>query len=87
MEEIMVEGMTVEVLATEDRRPQASHETIARATRAHELYLACREALCRIPGSELMSAAESSEEAAFYAAIADFFLQARQKELVSRNAF
>ena len=77
----------VEVLATEDRRPQMSHGAIARATRAHELYLACRETLCCIPGSELMSAAESSEEAAFYAAIADFFLQMRQKGLVSHNAF
>ena len=54
---------------------------------AHELYEGCRTLFRRIPSSELMAAAHSQEEAAFYMAVTDFFLQQRQAQLVKAGVF
>ena len=55
--------------------------------RAHELYRACKEAFSTIPDPELMSAATSPEEASFYMAVADFFLQQKQRNLVAQGVY
>lgn len=52
------------------------------AARLHGLYEECRKAFCCVPTSKMLTGAESHEEAAFYMAVADFFLRRRQAELV-----
>lgn len=66
----------------EDRVPSAE-----RANRAHELYDECRRMFAHLPSEELMAAARSKEEASFYMAAFDFFLQQRQQELVKQGVF
>ncbi len=58
-----------------------------RSAALHDLYLGCREAFRFRPDSALLMGAESPEEAAFYVAVADFFLAQRQRELVRRGAY
>lgn len=58
-----------------------------RARRAKRLFLECREVLSVIPDASMIAGAESAEEAAFYIAASDFFLQRRQHELVSQGVF
>ena len=55
--------------------------------RAHELYLACRELFQRVPDGKLMATARSREEASFYMAVADFFLQQKQDRLVAEGVY
>ena len=57
------------------------------STALHDLYLGCREAFRFRPDSALLMGAESPEEAAFYVAVADFFLAQRQRELVRCGAY
>lgn len=57
------------------------------AERAHELYLACRELFQRVPDGKLMATAQSREEASFYMAAADFFLQQQQDRLVAEGVY
>ena len=57
------------------------------SARAHELYRACKETFRFIPDPALIRAAKSSEEASFYMAVADFFLQQKQRELVAQGVF
>ena len=79
---------------TEDSRPgtraagrrPAGESTSPEAT-AHELYEECRALFRRIPSSEMMAQAQSREEAAFYMAVTDFFLQQRQAQLVKAGIF
>jgi len=51
------------------------------------LYLSCKEHLSVVPASELISSAESHEEASFYISVSDFFLKQRQYELIERGVF
>ncbi|MEC4175104.1 helix-turn-helix domain-containing protein [Adlercreutzia sp. R7] len=57
------------------------------AARAHDVYDECRRMFGRLPSAELMAAARSKEEASFYMAAFDFFLQQRQRELVREGVF
>lgn len=54
---------------------------------AHELYEGCCRAFGHLPATEVMAAARSREEASFYMAVFDFFLQQRQRELVKEGVF
>ncbi len=51
------------------------------------LYRACKEAFFFRPDRRLIAQAESNEEASFYYAVADFFLQQKQQELVKAGVF
>lgn len=51
------------------------------------LYRACKEAFLFRPNQQLIDQAESSEEASFYFAVADFFLQRKQQELIKAGVF
>lgn len=57
------------------------------ASRARELYDECRRQFASIPSAEVMASARSREEASFYMAVFDFFLQRRQRELVREGVF
>lgn len=73
--------------------------TAARATQptAHEqesprgdlrdLYLACKESFSTRPDAAALEGANTSEEASFYLAVSDFFIQRRQRELIQMGAF
>lgn len=54
---------------------------------ANELYRACKEAFCVRPDADLLTLTESKEEASFYVAVADFFLQQRQRQLVKQGIY
>jgi excisionase family DNA binding protein len=54
---------------------------------AHELYRACKEVFSIRPDVELITQTKSSEEAAFYVAVADFFLQQRQRQIVKQGIY
>lgn len=58
-----------------------------RVKRAKRIFRECREVLSVIPDAAMIAAAESAEEAAFYIATSDFFLQQRQHHLVSQGVF
>ena len=53
----------------------------------HELYDRCRALFQHIPTEEMMSQAKSSEEADFYMAMADFFLQRKQAQLIKSGVY
>lgn len=53
----------------------------------HALYLACKQDMRRCLTAGELAAAGSQEEADFYAAVSDFFLQREQRELVARGVF
>ncbi|WP_302962313.1 hypothetical protein [uncultured Adlercreutzia sp.] len=53
----------------------------------HELYQECRALFSYVPTAEMMAQAQSQEEAAFYMAVSDFFLQQRQAQLVKEGVF
>lgn len=55
--------------------------------RARELYDECRRQFEHLPSAEVMAAARSREEASFYMAVFDFFLQQRQRELIREGVF
>lgn len=67
-----------------DRRPRLAQKPVACA---HDLYDACRHAFGHLPPTEMMKAARCQEEASFYMAVFDFFLQQRQRELVKEGVF
>lgn len=52
-----------------------------------ELYRSCKEMFRFRPHPQLVANAESSEEASFYLAVSDFFLQQKQREVVRRGVF
>ena len=54
---------------------------------AHAAYEACRSLFRAQPTFDLLQSASTQEEASFYVAVSDFFLQQRQAELVSRGVF
>ena len=51
------------------------------------LYRECKRAFRVRPSAADVLAAESGEEAAFYMAVADFFLKSRQAELVKAGVY
>lgn len=80
-------------------RPSAGRPRLRRAHDAGEpapagangdlrnLYEACKEAFAVRPSATTLAGAAESEEASFYIAVADFFLQQKQRELVERGVF
>lgn len=54
---------------------------------ARAAYDLCRELFRTLPSSTMISQARSHEEASFYMAVADFFLQQKQADLVHRGVF
>ena len=74
-------------------RPRRRNRASAFATReenladCRELYERCKTAFTTTSRLELVKSAQSSEEASFYMAVADFFLQQKQAELVARGVY
>ena len=73
--------------ANEHRQTYANREQSKDRARFYKLYHSCKEAFRFCPDANLFANAESSEEAAFYATVADFFLQQRQKQVVNRGVY
>ena len=59
----------------------------SRTQELRQLYRACKEAFERRPPVSCIQSADTEEEAAFYIATADFFLQQKQAELVKNGVF
>lgn len=55
--------------------------------KTHQVYEYCREVFSSLPSEELMRQAHSGEEASFYMAVSDFFLQKKQDELIEQGIF
>lgn len=77
-------------------RPKAAERTVLDEVTAFdasyskelkELYRACKHAFRFRPSAAFLKAAESEEEAAFYMAVADFFLREKQAELVKAGVY
>ena len=67
---------------------EADMESLESSVReGHDLYIACKDYFQYRPGMDVIASAKSAEEASFYMAVADFFLQQKQKELVERGVF
>lgn len=58
-----------------------------RGIRAHELYESCREVLTGAYDASVLAAAESEDERRFYLMVSDFFLQQKQRELVTQGVW
>ena len=71
----------VEDLQDEELPPAKTDNTL------HELYDRCRVLFQHIPTEEMMSQAKSSEEADFYMAVTDFFLQQKQAQLIKSGVY
>jgi excisionase family DNA binding protein len=54
---------------------------------ARKLYQQCKEQLRGRYDFEFLSAAKSAEERGFYVAVADYFLQCKQLELIEKGIF
>lgn len=78
-------------------RPQSASRTLAcaneqsadedRIAEAHALYEGCRELFRLRPTSVMLQEAHSQEEASFYMAVADFFLQQKQAQLIAEGVY
>ena len=66
-----------------------SNEAAARESvkKKQALYRACKETFLGIPPISDLVFAETKEEADFYAAINDFFLRQRQREVIAKGLF
>lgn len=53
----------------------------------HSLYLECKHAFRFEPSLQAIEEAESQEEAGFYMAVADYFLQHKQRELIAQGVY
>lgn len=53
----------------------------------HEAYAICKESLRSCPSAAEIVKLKDPEEAAFRMAVADFFLQQKQRELIARGVF
>ena len=73
------------------RKNHAPHEgggdRAPEPTRLHELFSSCKSSLAGSPSATEINAIEDADEAAFRIAVADFFLQRKQAELVQRGVF
>lgn len=59
----------------------------AHAQELHRLYRACKQAFKLRPDASCIQSASCGEEAAFYMAVADFFLQQKQAQLVKCGVY
>ena len=57
------------------------------ASNLHDLYLECKQAFRFEPPLQAIENASSQEEAGFYIAVADYFLQCKQRELIAQGAY
>lgn len=64
-----------------------AEESEKRAQRLHDLYEQCRKEFSLHPSMADLKNAATNDEATFYMAIADFFLQQRQRELVAQGVY
>lgn len=53
----------------------------------HSLYLECKRAFQFEPSLQAIEEAETQEEAGFYMAVADYFLQSKQRELIAQGVY
>lgn len=53
----------------------------------HSLYLECNQAFQFEPSLQAIEEAETQEEAGFYMAVADYFLQHKQRELIAQGVY
>lgn len=53
----------------------------------HSLYLECKQAFQFEPSLQAIEEAKSQEEAGFYMAVADYFLQHKQRELIAQGVY
>ncbi|MDO5043569.1 MAG: helix-turn-helix domain-containing protein [Slackia sp.] len=53
----------------------------------HSLYLECKQAFRFEPSLRSIEEAETQEEAGFYMAVADYFLQHKQRELIAQGVY
>ena len=69
--------------------PQASSCSLDKRSSEElkRLYLECKEAFRFRPSAADIQAADCVEEAAFYMAVADFFLREKQADLVRKGVF
>ncbi len=77
-------------MRTKSHRCSPEQEAVAlEAMRAdgHALYLSCKEYFRFRPSGDIIRQAESAEEASFYMAVADFFLQQCQAQLVAEGVY
>ena len=65
----------------------SAHREPTEAGAPHGLYRECRALFSHVPTAAMMAQAQSQEEAAFYMAVSDFFLQQRQAQLVKEGVF
>ena len=72
--------------ATRTTQP-TPHEQQSPGGDLHDLYLACKESFFTRPDATALEGAGTSEEASFYLAVSDFFIQQRQRELIQMGAF
>lgn len=54
---------------------------------ARMLFDTCKRLFDHLPSEAMMSQARTREEASFYMAVADFFLQQRQAELIAQGVY
>ena len=64
----------------------ASSANVCSSRTLHDLYLECKEAFRFEPSLHALSSA-SQEDAGFYMAVADYFLQQKQRDLIERGAY
>ena len=57
------------------------------APELHSLYLECKRAFQFEPSLQAIEDAKSQEEAGFYMAVADYFLQYKQRELIAQGVY
>lgn len=67
--------------------PKAALGTLAKGAAAHELYLQCKELLSTGYMQEFFNDSHSAEEQRFYASVANFFLQEKQRQLIEQGVF
>ncbi|MDO4291097.1 MAG: helix-turn-helix domain-containing protein [Eggerthellaceae bacterium] len=72
---------------TDARAGASSEERSCHAEVAHELYLACKANLSGVFRFDALDETESAEEERFYIAVANFFLQEKQRMLVEQGVF
>ena len=65
----------------------SAHREPTEAGAPNALCRECRALFSHVPTAAMMAQAQSQEEAAFYMAVSDFFLQQRQAQLVKEGVF
>lgn len=65
----------------------APHDFGKEAMQAQRIYRECLQLFQQYPSDAMIEQSESYQEASFYMAVADFFLQQRQAELVAAGVY